>query len=130
VIELRRFMDTGSATLGALFLDGAPICFTLEDTATRQDSETFCIPPGLYTLRRVISPKFGETFTVLGVPGHDLLRVHWGNTHADTRGCPLVGMGIELINGARLTASKAAFELFLRVMRDLDETKIRIETCY
>lgn len=130
MITIKRIIDTGRATLGAFFIDDKPICFTLEDTQTYRDEHVFCIPPGAYKLARVRSIKFGECFTVLSVPGHDLLRVHWGNGPDDTEGCILVGLQLDATDGGHIWASKAAFKIVMEALKDVEECDISFINCY
>ncbi len=127
-VTIKRMISTERATLGVLLIDDRPICFTLEPTL--QDPEEFCIPAGQYRLVRVVSARFGNCFTVIGVPGHDLLRIHWGNGPDDTEGCPLVGLQIDATDGGHIWASKAAFKLFMEAMRDVKETSVEFINCF
>jgi hypothetical protein len=51
------------------------------------------IPAGVYRLAFTPSQRFGrETIQVLDVPGFSGIRIHSGNTSADTEGCILPGL--------------------------------------
>jgi len=115
-----RLLRIGS-NCGVLFLDNFPLFTTLE-------SDEWKIPAGTYPLRRVESPKFGECFTVCNVPGHDLLRIHWGNTEGDTTGCILVGLQFGKIRlQSCVWRSREAFEQFMEALYGIAETEISIE---
>ena len=102
-LTLKREMSLRRVTHGAIYdEDGAWICYTLEDvvrekrgTPVREwkiSGET-AIPEGRYRVTLEDSPKFGpHTITLNGVPGFSFIRIHAGNTHEDTDGCPLVGL--------------------------------------
>jgi hypothetical protein len=113
----------GDATLGDLSIDGQPFCHTLEDLvrevpgqpveAWKVPGET-AIPRGTYKVVIDYSPRFGRNMPhVLDVPGFEGVRIHTGNTPADTEGCILVGY-IEA--GGTIERSRDAFtELFARL---------------
>lgn len=95
---VRRFF-TLKATEGELSL--ADISFaraTLEDHSPWSDPAAVkipgrtCIPPGRYKVVLVDSQRFGpDTLSLVGVPGFTAIRIHAGNTSAQTEGCILVG---------------------------------------
>jgi hypothetical protein len=91
----RKQLDPGF-TIGDLYVDGVWECFTCEDTvrapgAPKVFGQT-AIPAGRYEVVITPSPHFGRDLPLLvGVPGFDGVRIHPGNTAADTEGCVLVG---------------------------------------
>jgi hypothetical protein len=115
-MELRLSRDklTDRATLGALFAavgDGEQfLCYTLEDVVRagpKVPGET-AIPAGRYRVRLTWSDRFKRVLPlVCDVPGFTGIRIHAGNTAADTAGCPLVG---HTRFGDRLQESRAALE--------------------
>jgi hypothetical protein len=94
-----------SATLGSLYVDGVRECETLEDAirevpgqpvATWKIDGGTAIPAGTYAVTLTPSPKFGRVLPFLSdVPGFTGIRIHSGNTQADTTGCILVGQSRE-----------------------------------
>ncbi|HCS87062.1 MAG TPA: hypothetical protein DIW30_01070 [Bacteroidales bacterium] len=81
---LLRTNQTEKAIVGSLFCEGRKICDTLELAGI--------IPLGWYKLQLTYSPKFRRILPLLTfVPGHTAIRIHAGNTLADTKGCILVG---------------------------------------
>ncbi len=105
-------------TVGLFILDGEIICFMLEDPDQDNAPAISRIPEGRYTCNRVLSPQFGDTFEISDVPDREYIRFHWGNTHLDTRGCPLTGSevgwfedGIPKIRA--VLESKKAFHRFM-----------------
>lgn len=104
-LDLRRQKSGLACTIGDLYVNGIWLCYTLEDIvrAKKIDGET-AIPAGTYKVTFEDSPKFGpDTLTIHDVPGFTAIRIHSGNTEADTRGCPLVGFkrGNEAIYDSR-----------------------------
>lgn len=101
--------DTGPGhprTFGRLLADDEHrLCYTLEDevreipdmpVADWKIKSATAIPAGRYRLTLEYSQRFGpDTLTVHDVPGFTYIRMHAGNTEADTDGCPLLGMEID-----------------------------------
>ena len=92
-------------TPGEVSISGERICFTLEDELRELPGVPVeqwklkartAIPAGHYHMVLEDSARFGkETLTLLDVPGFAVIRVHGGNTEADTEGCPLVGAELD-----------------------------------
>lgn len=116
LIEVRRSPSTDGCTLGKMFVDGMFECFTLEDTVREVPGEPVsawkvqnqtAIPFGTYQVIVSHSAHFGKDLPLLvNVPGFDGVRIHSGNTAADTEGCILVG---ESEGASQIGASRAAF---------------------
>ena len=88
MFTLVRYTRTEKAILGSLYLNGAFICYTLENAAK-------AIPAGLYSIENSRSPKFGRELPLLfsdKVPSRRGVRIHAGNTYQDSAACVLVGM--------------------------------------
>lgn len=88
MFTLVRIKRTETAILGSLYLNGAFICYTLENAAK-------AIPTGLYSIKNSRSPKFGRELPLLyseKVKESRGIRIHSGNTYKDSAGCVLVGM--------------------------------------
>lgn len=86
------------ATLGRLYINGGLTCYTLEDTDRRLEDGgekipgQTAIPRGTYPITITQSARFGKPLPLLSdVPGFAGIRIHPGNTSADTEGCILVG---------------------------------------
>jgi hypothetical protein len=116
-----RDPSTEQATEGSLYVDGLPECYTLEDPvrAVKIQNET-AIPAGRYAITIDESPRFGRRMPhILNVPNFTGVRIHYGNTAADTDGCILVGWekGIDFIGSSRL----AFAHLFDEIETALDD---------
>ena len=103
-LTLQRTHAIGARTFGELRADGTFLCYTLEDAVREVEGQPVAmwkvhgataIPAGQYRVTLEMSPKFGpDTLTVNDVPGFAGVRMHAGNTEADTEGCPLLGLQI------------------------------------
>ena len=89
MLTLVRYTRTETAILGSLYLNGAFVCYTLENEAK-------AIPFGMYAVQNSKSPKFKRELPLLHnakVQASRGIRIHRGNTFKDSQGCVLVGMG-------------------------------------
>jgi hypothetical protein len=80
-------------TLGRLFIDDEEFCFTVEDAVREKKiyGKT-AIPAGTYDVVLSPSHRFQKTLPeILNVPNFKGIRIHAGNSAADTEGCVLVG---------------------------------------
>jgi hypothetical protein len=91
---LQRDPSTPQGTLGTLSVDGVFQCYTMEDVVRlgpKVYGET-AIPAGTYAVVITLSPRFKRPLPLLlDVPGFEGIRIHPGNTSADTEGCILPG---------------------------------------
>ena len=116
MLTLVRYTRTDEAILGSLYLNGAFVCYTLENAAK-------AIPCGMYTVQNSKSPKFKRELPLLHnaqVPASRGIRIHVGNTAKDSQGCVLVGMTreIHLLGGSKLKESKAAETMVTMMCRN------------
>ena len=126
-LRLVRKTFTEESTIGTLSVNGQTQCFTLEDKvrAIKVFGKT-AIPAGIYEVTITFSDKFQKPLPLLlNVPNFAGVRIHSGNTAADTEGCILVGttQGKDMVGGSR-----AAFKaLFPQIEAALKKEKIFIE---
>ena len=124
IIEVERKWKTNKSTIGEMFVDCEPECFTLEDVVrdVKIKWET-AIPPGVYPVIINESKRFGRRLPLLiGVAGFEGIRIHPGNRAENTEGCILVGRtrGTDFIGESRL-----AFDsLFEKMEKAKDITNI------
>jgi hypothetical protein len=93
-LVLRRRPSVDGCTLGELFVNGVHECFTLEDMVRDgpKIAHETAVPAGRYEVVITKSQRFGKMLPLLlNVSGFDGIRIHSGNTAADTSGCILVG---------------------------------------
>lgn len=90
LLTLLRVGQSQRGTFGVLRQGQIPFALTLERPWEDNSPSISCIPAGQYVCQRVQSPKFGNTFEVMHVPGRSHILFHKGNTVEDTAGCILV----------------------------------------
>ena len=99
-MTLTRTAKRKAYTIGRLEIDGVYFCDTLEpawrDLGPGRPGHKIAgrtaIPEGRYPVVITWSPKFGQWLPLLlHVPLFEGIRIHAGNTAADTAGCILVG---------------------------------------
>ena len=97
-IDVVRTQLNDQCTIGDLFIDGLFTCHTLEDVVRPAGAPKVfgatAIPYGVYNVRITFSPHFQRDLPLLdAVPDFEGVRIHPGNTAADTEGCLLLGLG-------------------------------------
>ncbi len=127
-IFIQRFEFKDHCTIGKLFLDGVELCFTLEDKRRPNGEKVFgqtAIPEGVYEVVITHSNHFGrELPLLLSVPGFEGVRIHCGNTAADTEGCILVGKSWS--GDVAIGRSKEAFEQLFGFLKTAEKIELEI----
>lgn len=103
-LTLKRIALRPTYTIGKLYIDDAYFCDTLEDTVRDTNKSgkfdngeqkikgKTAIPYGTYEIKWTYSPRFKKyTPQLMNVPSFEGIRVHAGNTSADTEGCLILG---------------------------------------
>lgn len=148
-----RYAEGVQTTVSRVSEGGEPICYFLEDAI--QDGPkvpgSTCIPPGRYrvgvTRNSPMSMRYFNrwpdswyrglpTLEWAGdgpmVPEFSALRIHPGNGHQDSHGCPLTASEVVLVEGDyQATGSVRAFEklcarIYAVVLDDEDECYLTI----
>lgn len=117
-ITVTRRHFTSISTIGEMEIDGEFEAFTLEDCDRRLEEGVnekvpgkTAIPRGIYEVTIDQSARFKRLMPhILDVPQFEGIRIHSGNTPADTEGCILVGTGIA--GSDSISNSRAAFSHF------------------
>ena len=137
-IELTRTTKTNRSTIGELTVNGIFECFILEDKdrGLRQGmtiSELMAlkiktrtaIPTGRYEIVISFSDKFHKMLPLLlDVPVFAGIRIHPGNTEADTEGCLLPGKNK---SQDMVSSSRVAFAaLFDKIKTAIEREKVFI----
>lgn len=129
-LTLIRDTFTPSATTGRLLVDGVFECFVLEDVVRPVGAQKIAgktaIPYGTYAVIITESARFKRRLPLLvGVPGFAGIRIHPGNTAADTEGCLLPGRA--RYEGG-VAGSRIAFEaLFAKLEQALKQGPVEIQ---
>lgn len=140
LIEVKRLYKKADYTIGKMYIDGEYFCDTLEDTdrglaqgmslselKEMKEYGKTAIPTGEYALSVTFSNRFHKDLPqIQNVPAFSGIRIHTGNTSADTEGCILVGKN--KAKGKVLDSRKTMAEL-MRILDYYiqDEIRIRIE---
>lgn len=121
-LTLIRDVKGDKAILGKLYLNGAIVCYTLENASK-------AIPTGLYMVQNSKSPKFKRELPLIwnsGVSSSRGIRMHRGNTVNDSQGCILVGMWRDVKNSF-ITESALAETMVTMLCRNVTEVIITEE---
>ena len=103
-IKIAREILTETETLGSLYINDNFFCYTLEDkdrglkdTDRLEDilkkkvKRATAIPSGTYKVKLSVSNRFKRLMPeILNVKGFAGIRMHGGNSHLDSEGCPLI----------------------------------------
>ena len=130
-LDLERVQQDHDVTIGSLSIDGAWQCWICEDPVREIDGQPVeswkvhgktAVPRGTYQVDITWSPRFKRDLPLLlGVKGFEGIRIHPGNTPADTEGCLLPG---RLRLGKSVGESVKAFaDLFARIREARDRNE-------
>lgn len=138
-LVLKRKIFTDLSTIGELYLNDEKVCYTLEDRDRDYNMDgdhddngegkvygKTAIPYGTYEVIVSYSNAFKQLMPLLlNVKGFSGIRIHSGNTDANSLGCILVGKSFskDFIGQSR-EAYKA---LFTTIQRAVKEGKVFIE---
>lgn len=103
-LTLKRIALRPTYTIGKLYIDDVYFCDTIEDTVRdlnkngkfdngeKKIHSKTAIPYGTYEIKWTYSPMFKKyTPQLMNVPSFEGIRIHAGNTSADTEGCLILG---------------------------------------
>ena len=142
ILDLYRLHATDEWTVGALYINKAFQCFTLEDQ--RQDGEKVPgetrIPAGRYDMdlraegswHQRLAQRFPQVHRgalhITEVPGFQWILIHPGNTDDHTEGCILVGETFDLLSGFVGRSNDAYKALYQIVVEGfLDDHRVTIQ---
>lgn len=129
-LKLVRKWLTQNSTIGELSVNGKFECFVIEDnypTPWKKTPGKTAIPAGKYEVIVNLSNRFKVDMPLLlNVPEYAGIRIHPGNTSADTEGCLLPG---RIRQQDKVLESKLAYDaLFTKIKAALAKgEKVNIE---
>lgn len=137
-LTLKRIALRPTYTIGKLYIDDAYFCDTLEDTVRDTNKSgkfdngeqkikgKTAIPYGTYQIKWTYSPRFKKyTPQLMNVPSFEGIRVHAGNTSADTEGCLILGENKQV---GKVLNSRATINKFYPIIKEAcSNGKVTIE---
>ncbi len=137
-LTLKRIALRPTYTIGKLYIDDAYFCDTLEDTVRDTNKSgkfdngeqkikgKTAIPYGTYEIKWTYSPRFKKyTPQLMNVPSFEGIRVHAGNTSADTEGCLILGENKQV---GKVLNSRATINKFYQIIKEAcSNGKVTIE---
>lgn len=137
-LTLKRIAIRPTYTIGKLYIDDAYFCDTLEDTVRdinksgkfdngeQKIKGKTAIPYGTYEIKWTYSPRFKKyTPQLMNVPSFEGIRVHAGNTSADTEGCLILGENKQV---GKVLNSRATINKFYPIIKEAcSNGKVTIE---
>lgn len=116
-LKLIRKYPAADCVIGELYVNGKFECYTCEDIERPVKlAGVTAIPRGFYEVVITFSQRFQKPLPLLlNVPNYDGVRIHPGNTSADTEGCILPGKG-KTKNS--VTQSRDAFAVLFKKLDD------------
>lgn len=128
-LTLNRIFLGTVATIGELWVNDLHLCDTLEDRVRPEGEKVYgktAIPEGTYEMVLSYSPRFKKILPeILNVPNFTGIRIHCGNSSADSSGCILVGTW----DGEKedwVSDSKIAFNKLMSLLEEATNNKEKI----
>ena len=137
-LTLKRIALRQTYTIGRLYVDGNYFCDTLEDTVRDLNKDgkfdngekkvyaKTAIPYGTYEIKWTYSPRFKKyTPQLMNVPSFEGIRIHAGNTSADTEGCLILGENKQV---GKVLTSRVTINKFYPIIKEAcSNGKVTIE---
>lgn len=137
-LTLKRIALRPTYTIGKLYIDDVYFCDTIEDTVRDLNKNgkfdngeqkikgKTAIPYGTYEIKWTYSPRFKKyTPQLMNVSSFEGIRVHAGNTSADTEGCLILGENKQV---GKVLNSRATINKFYPIIKEAcSNGKVTIE---
>ncbi len=132
IIEIIRLEENFLfGSFGVLKVDKSVFCVTLEPPDKENIRNVSSIPAQQYNCHKFNSPKYGETFKVMNVPGRSDVLFHAGNIAKHTEGCILLAQYFGKLKGNKAVLNSGkTFKEFMRLMQDYDSFHMTISEQY
>lgn len=132
ILELIRLEeDFPRGTFGVLKINKEVFCVTLEPPDQENERNISSIPAQQYECQRIVSPRYGETFQVMNVPGRDHVLFHAGNVVDHTQGCIILAQYFGKLKGDRAVLnSGATFQLFIDRLQNYNFAHLTVREVY
>ena len=127
-LTLKRIALRPTYTIGKLYIDDVYFCDTIEDTVRdinkngkfdnreKKIHSKTAIPYGIYEIKWTYSPRFKKyTPQLMNVPSFEGIRIHAGNTSADTEGCVILGENKQV---GKVLNSRATINKFYPIIKE------------
>ena len=127
-LTLKRIALRPTYTIGKLYIDDVYFCDTIEDTVRdinkngkfdngeKKIHSKTAIPYGIYEIKWTYSPRFKKyTPQLMNVPSFEGIRIHAGNTSADTEGCLILGENKQV---GKVLNSRATINKFYQIIKE------------
>lgn len=128
-LKLNRIFKTNTFTIGELYINEKYVMDTLEDRVRPEGEKVYgktAIPEGTYEMVLSYSPRFKKILPeILNVPNFTGIRIHCGNSSADSSGCILVGTW----DGEKedwVSDSKIAFNKLMSLLEEATNNKEKV----
>ena len=137
-LTLKRIALRPTYTIGKLYIDDVYFCDTIEDTVRdlnkngkfdngeKKIHSKTAIPYGTYEIKWTYSPRFKKyTPQLMDVSSFEGIRIHAGNTSADTEGCLILGENKQV---GKVLNSRATINKFYPIIKKAcSKGKVTIE---
>lgn len=128
---IRLEEDFKYGTFGALILAGQFFCVTLENPDIANKRNISSIPAQQYMCRKIVSPKWRETYEIADVPDRTHVLFHAGNVVEHTEGCIILGQYVGKLREHRAVCNSGnTFRSFMKRMELHHEFLLTIKEHY
>lgn len=119
-----RLTMTSKSVISNVYLNGVYFGYILEDVIRdKKIKHETAIDAGIYKVVLTMSNRFGRVMPLLlDVPNFEGVRLHGGNTHKDTSGCPMIAKNRVNDNMIQGSLEKE----LTKIISEYDECKIEI----